>query len=158
MPPAAAADPDRIDQFREDVFAFYRSLRRRRASYQLTATQWQALAQLDRGGPMTARTLAALEQVAPQSIARTLASLESEGLISRTVDPDDARANIVVVTAVGHQTLVDNRAIRNEWLETALVQRCSAEERELLLIAGRLLRRLAETPEPADGEALSMRS
>jgi DNA-binding MarR family transcriptional regulator len=107
---------------------------------------------------MTARTLAALEQVPPQSTARTLASLESEGLISRTVNPDDPRANIVVVTAEGHQTVVDNRAIRNEWLETALVQRCSAEKRELLLISGRLLRRLAETPEPADGEALSMRS
>jgi DNA-binding MarR family transcriptional regulator len=145
---------ERVDQLREDVLSFHRRIRRTRAGHLLTATQWQALAQLDRSGPMSARALADLEQVTPQSIARTLSALEEHGMVSRTADPHDARASIVAVTAAGHRTLVENRAKRNEWLATALEDRCSAEERELLFIAGRLLRRLAESPQASPRKAL----
>lgn len=103
---------------------------------------------------MSARALADLEQVAPQSIARTVSILEESGMVTRTVDPQDARASIVAITALGLQTLVDDRSRRSEWLTAALAAECTDAERDLLFIAGRLLRRLAGTPEPAPQESL----
>lgn len=138
---------DRVDRLREDVVLFNRRIRTKRAGHLLTPSQLQALAHLDREGPMSARSLAAFEQVAPQSIARTVSMLEESGMVSRTVDPLDARASIISVTALGLQTLADDRSRRSEWLSAALAAECTDAERELLFIAGRLLRRLAETPE-----------
>lgn len=75
-------------------------------------------------------------------------------MVTRTVDPQDARASIVAITALGLQTLVDDRSRRSEWLTAALAAECTDAERDLLFIAGRLLRRLAGTPEPAPQESL----
>ncbi|RVW00935.1 MarR family winged helix-turn-helix transcriptional regulator [Rhodococcus spongiicola] len=138
----------RVDRLREDVVLFTRRIRSQKARHQLTPTQLQALAHLDREGPMSARALAGLEQVAPQSIARTVSLLEDAGMVSRTADPQDARASIVAITALGSQTLEVDRARRSEWLSAALDAECTDAERELLYIAGQLLRRLAATPEP----------
>ncbi|AOW94109.1 MarR family transcriptional regulator [Rhodococcus sp. WMMA185] len=140
---------EKVNQFREDVVLFSRRIRSQRAGHQLTPTQLQALSHLDREGPMSARALAGLEQVAPQSIARTVSILEDAGMLSRTVDPQDARASIVAITALGSQTLAVDRARRSEWLSAALDAECTDAERDLLYIAGRLLRRLAEIPESA---------
>ena len=106
-------DP-RVDWFREDVTLFDRRLRTKRANHLLTSSQLQALAHLDRIGPMTARALADLEQVTPQSIARVVARLEELGMLSRTADPHDARANILAITEDGHRTLVEDRSRRRE--------------------------------------------
>jgi len=144
----------KVDQLREDVVLFNRRIRTQRAGHLLTPSQLQALAHLDREGPMSARALADLEQVAPQSIARTVSILEESGMVTRTVDPQDARASIVAITALGLQTLVDDRSRRSEWLTAALAAECTDAERDLLFIAGRLLRRLAGTPEPALQESL----
>ncbi|MFC0451758.1 MarR family winged helix-turn-helix transcriptional regulator [Rhodococcus jostii] len=140
---------EKVDRLREDVVMFNRRIRAQRAGHRLTPSQLQALAHLDREGPMSARALADLEQVAPQSIARTVSMLEDAGMVSRTVDPQDARASIVAITAPGLQTLAADRSRRNEWLSAALATECTDAERDLLFIAGRLLRRLAATPEPS---------
>ncbi|OUS92026.1 MarR family winged helix-turn-helix transcriptional regulator [Rhodococcus sp. NCIMB 12038] len=138
---------EKADRLREDVVMFTRRIRTQRSGHLLTPSQLQALAHLDREGPMSARALADLEQVAPQSIARTVSILEDSGMVSRTVDPQDARASIVAITAPGLQTLTADRSRRSEWLSAALATECTEAERDLLFIAGRLLRRLAATPE-----------
>ncbi|MEV0948711.1 MarR family transcriptional regulator [Rhodococcus sp. NPDC049939] len=140
---------EKVNRLREDVVLFNRRIRSQKARHQLTPTQLQALSHLDREGPMSARALAGLEQVAPQSIARTVSILEEAGMVSRTADPQDARASIVAITTLGSQTLEVDRARRSEWLSAALDTECTEAERELLFIAGRLLRRLAEIPETA---------
>ena len=98
---------------------------------------------------MSARALAARQQVAPQSIARTVAHLEERGKVSRTADPNDARASIVSLTESGRRTLTEDRAKRSEWLSAAIAEMCTDAERELLFIAGGLLRRLAGYPDDA---------
>ena len=138
---------EKADRLREDVVMFTRRIRTQRSGHLLTPSQLQALAHLDREGPMSARALADLEQVAPQSIARTVSILEDSGMVSRTVDPQDARASIVAITGQGLQTLTADRSRRSEWLSAALATECTEAERDLLFIAGRLLRRLAATPE-----------
>jgi len=140
---------ERVDRFREDLVAFNRQIRTKRADHFLTSTQLQALGRLDREGSMSARALAQLEQVTPQSIARTVGGLEDLGMVARTVDPLDARANIVSITDAGYHTLILDRARHSEWLAAVLDEKCTEAERELLFIAGGLLRRLSESTDVA---------
>lgn len=139
------ADPD-VTAFRDDVAAFHRRLRSKRADHKLTPTQLQALGHLDREGPMTARDLARFEQVTPQSIARTLAILESDDMVLRVPDPADARASVVSLTGHGRRTLAEDRARRSQWLAELLARDCTDAERRLLFEAGRIMRRLADDP------------
>lgn len=140
---------ERVERLRENVVAFNRKIRSKSSGHLMTPTQTQALAHLDRLGPMSARALADLEQVAPQTIARTVTSLEEKGMITRSVDPKDARSQLISITDEGVDTLTADRAKRSEWLARAIEERCTEAEREMLFIAGGLLARLAEVPEPA---------
>lgn len=139
---------ERIDRLRENVVAFNRRIRTNNAGHLMTPTQMQALSHLDRSGPLSARALADLEQIAPQTIARTVCTLESKGMVTRSVDPKDARSQLISITDSGIETLAEDRARRSEWLAVALEERCTDAERELLFIAGGLLARLADVPCP----------
>lgn len=139
-----------VDRLREDVVVFMRKLRTMAPGHLLTATQLQALAQLDRAGPMSARALADRERVAPQTVARTVISLEERGMVSRAADPHDARASLISVTEYGRQTLDVDRAKRSRWIAEAIDDKCTPVEREVLFLAGSLLRRIADDTGAAD--------
>jgi len=138
----------RVGELREDLVRFNRRIRTTGAGHRLTPTQVQALAHLDRIGPMSARKLADIEMVAPQTIARTVSFLEGQGLVERAADPHDARSTLITVTDLGRRTLQIDRNKHSEWLAAVLKDRCTPTERELLFLAGSLLRRLAEDEEP----------
>ena len=112
---------------------------------ELTLSESAALARLDRGGPTTAATLARAEQISPQSMGATLASLESRGLIERAADPDDGRRVILSATDAGLQVLRERRNARTDELARALSSGFSPEELEQLVAAGPLLERLAQS-------------
>lgn len=133
---------DAAIELRENIATFFRRLRSQRNEHMLTPSQLQALGHLERGGPMTAATLAAHEQVTPQSISRTVALLEDSGAIARRTDPADARASLITLTDHGRAVLAADRERRTRWLVDALETECTDAERELLYIAGRVLRRL----------------
>lgn len=133
----------RIDQLREDIVLFNRVIRSKGGGHLLTPTQLQALAHLDRVGPISARTLADLERVTPQTVARTVAFLEDNDLVSREIDPKDGRAQLISITTNGRGKLEVDRGKRREWLATALDTECTDVEQELLFLAGALLRRLS---------------
>ena len=67
-------------------------VRRLRAEYAFPVAQASVLSRLDREGPQTASALATAERVRPQSMAQTLAELETAGLIERRPDPPTAAA------------------------------------------------------------------
>ncbi|NLE82012.1 MAG: MarR family transcriptional regulator [Rhodococcus sp.] len=146
---------ERAGRLREDFVVFNRKMRTKSSGHLLTPTQLQALSHLDRVGPMTARTLADREQVTPQTIARTVAFLEEQGMVSRTTDPNDARAALITVTSAGRRTLNMDRDKRNRWLAQALEKTCTPVERELLFLAGELFRRIAEEADAPSGSAPS---
>jgi DNA-binding MarR family transcriptional regulator len=112
---------------------------------ELTLSESSALARLDRGGPATAAALARLEQISPQSMGATLASLESRGLIERAADPDDGRRVILSATDAGLQVLSERRNARTDELARALSNGFSPEELEQLVAAAPLLERLAQS-------------
>jgi DNA-binding MarR family transcriptional regulator len=64
----------------------------------LTATQLSALVSLDGRGVLRLSDLAAVERVTPSTLSRIVASLEDQGLVLRSTDPDDRRSSLVEVS------------------------------------------------------------
>ncbi len=109
----------------------------------LTASRLAALASIEKLGPLTLGELAAEEQVQPPSMTRIVTRLEEQGLVVRTVDPDDRRVARVAVTAAGASLLTVTRTRRNAFL-TQRVDRFTDEERATLAAALPLLERILE--------------
>ena len=103
-----------------------------------------ALSRLARGGPMTATALARQEQISPQSIGATLATLEHRGLVERQPDPNDGRRITLSLTAAGLASVQAKREARDAQLTQALESDFTPEERAQLLAITPLLERLAE--------------
>lgn len=124
-----------------------RLVRRGRAEDPRPQAETAILGLLGRGGPMTTSELADAQRVRPQSMARTVRSLEAGGLVERTADPQDARKAPLQLTARGRDALERERRRRTDWLALALAQALDAAERETLAAAVPLLARLVEWDE-----------
>jgi DNA-binding MarR family transcriptional regulator len=103
-----------------------------------------ALSRLDRGGPTTPTALAKLEQITPQSMGATLASLEARGLVERRADPEDGRRVVLSLTDTGLELLRNRRNAKTGALTQALATHFTAAERTQLLEAAPLIERLAQ--------------
>jgi DNA-binding MarR family transcriptional regulator len=103
------------------------------------------LGHLSRHGAMTPGALAELDRLQPQSLTRTLAGLEEDGLISRQADPADRRRALLVLTGAGRDVLRRDMRARDAWLARAMAASLTRTEREVLRLAGDLLEQLAET-------------
>ena len=85
--------------------ALYRSLEVSLAPFNLTPGQWNALNQLEEHGAMTQKQLVERLQKEPATIARSIERLVQRGLVKRTPNPNDRRANIVEVTPAASSLL-----------------------------------------------------
>ncbi len=137
---------------RRGVTALGRRLRQEQGS-PLTAVELSVLGHLHRRGPMSPGELAAADRVQPQSLTRTLASLEAATLLARREDPQDGRRSLLVITAAGEASLRTEMAQRDAWLATALAGALTTTEIELLRLAGELLERLADGAVPTHARA-----
>jgi DNA-binding MarR family transcriptional regulator len=120
-------------------------MRRLRAEHRFPLSQGAVLGRLDREGALSVSELAVAERVRPQSMAQTVADLETDGFVSRRPDPDDRRRALVELTEDGRATLLADRAAREGWLARAISEELSAAEVDVLESAVELLRRLAES-------------
>lgn len=118
-------------------------VRRLRAEYSFPVAQASVLSRLDREGPQSTSTLAAAERVRPQSMAQTLAELETAGLIARRPDPADGRRVLIELTGAGRERVLEARGRRDDWLAAAIAEELGPDEQQTLLAAVPLLRRLA---------------
>ena len=116
--------------------------RRLRAEQAIPITQGSVLGRLDRVGPLTASVLAAGERVRPQSMAQTVAELETEGLVARRPDPSDRRQTLIELTPAGHAKVRELRSRGEGWLASAIAAELNADEQQELLRAIPLLQRL----------------
>jgi DNA-binding MarR family transcriptional regulator len=139
--------PDR-DSVARALFVSMGLLRRRlRASGspgELTFPEVAALARLERNGPATSAELARIEQISPQSMGATLASLEERELVSRSADPADGRRVVMSVTAAGKRIVGRRRDVRVEQIAAALDGFTDAELQQILA-ATPLIQRLADS-------------
>jgi DNA-binding MarR family transcriptional regulator len=127
---------------RRGALRLARRLRRERGEAGLSSAKLSVLAVLHRGGEMTARQIADLERLQPQSLTRTLQALEADGLVRRRPDPDDRRRARLAITERGVDALAFDMALRDAWLAAALDQLTPAE-RGVLALAAELMERIA---------------
>src|ERR1700760_4826878 len=135
-----AADPGALAaELRLSIGLLLRRLRQIPTDDELTLSESEALARLDRGGPATAAELARAEQISPQSMGATLGALIERGLITKVPDPADGRRMILSVTPAGLDVLRHRRTQRTEQLARALSTAFTTTELEQLATAAPLL-------------------
>lgn len=107
-------------------------------------SQKSVLLRLERDGPMTVSALARAENVRPQSMRITVASLEAAGAVNGTPDPDDRRKTLMALTPVFRKTVKASRSVHEDWLLHALQTQLTVSEQARLATAVKLLSRLAD--------------
>ena len=121
-----------------------RRLRQTAAPDEPTLPERSALARLARLGPATAADLARIEQISPQAMGITLASLEERGLVERRRDEVDRRRSVTTVTEAGREMLRLKRSARAHVIAAGLASDFTDEELRTLAAAAPLMQRLAE--------------
>jgi len=141
-----AKEPIELARTSQDLqIVLGRLVRRLRAENTLPLRHTTVLSRLEREGPLGTSDLAQRERMRPQSMAETIKELVSEGLVMRDPDPTDGRRWFIALTATGRETVLRDRARREEWLATAIAGELTSREQETLAKAVALLSRLADT-------------
>ncbi len=96
------------------------------------------------GGETQPAQLADETQMTSSNVAAALRELESEGLVVRQRDEQDARRVNVRVTPGGSSMISESRDIRQAWLAKAIDAVLDEREQRVLAEAGELIGRLAE--------------
>lgn len=109
----------------------------------LPAPEITALVRLHRCGPATSSELAKAEQMSPQSMQVTVASLVAQGFVERSADPADRRRVVLGLTESGRDAVLHKRAVRTEQVAGALALLTPAEV-EGLRAATPVIERLAD--------------
>ena len=86
--------------------------------------------------------LARIEQVKPPTMTRIIAGLESESLVRRNRDAEDARAVRLAATPRGTRLLQEGRRRRTERLTVAL-EGLAPEELDVLARAAAIMERVS---------------
>jgi DNA-binding MarR family transcriptional regulator len=102
-----------------------------------------ALASVAKCGPLRLAELAALEQVSAPSMTRTVAELESRGIVVRANDPHDGRAVRIEATAAGLEAILRARAARAA-VVADLIERMTPAELESVRAALPALEKVVE--------------
>jgi DNA-binding MarR family transcriptional regulator len=135
---------DTASHLRNAIVRTSRALRQETAGESgLSPTQTAVLATINRSGPLTPSELAEIERVKRPTMTRTLACLESEGLIERTPDPTDGRSFLVAINDAGRERMARLRRRKNAYLARRL-RDLDPEEVETLARAAELLERMRE--------------
>ena len=98
---------------------------------------------LYRNGELSVGELAAQERVQPPSMTRTINCLEEGGYVARRRHETDRRQVVVVLSDLGRETVLADRARRDAWLARKLTD-LTAEERAVLRQAAPILEQLAQ--------------
>lgn len=138
------ADSEPASLILRAVLALGRRLRAERPQDSVTLSALGALSTLLRLGAMPAARLAEEERLKPQSLTRIIAALEAAGAVARRRSASDRREIVISVTRRGRAILDKDRRGRSAWLERAMMQTLTDDEREILHAASRIMVKLAD--------------
>jgi DNA-binding MarR family transcriptional regulator len=110
----------------------------------LSLTERSTLSLLDQHGKLLPSELAAMEKITTQSMSQVLRYLASLGYIARRKSPTDGRKVIISLSQAGQHIVHQARNERDEWLNRAMQETCSAGERQHLRRSIGLLTRLVD--------------
>jgi DNA-binding MarR family transcriptional regulator len=108
----------------------------------LTINAVAVLGLLAKAGVITPGEVANRLQAQPQSLTRTFAALERDGLTLRMSDPADGRQSLLALTEAGRSALRAEMRPRDEWL-AGVLRTVTAAELAALAAAAPILERLA---------------
>jgi DNA-binding MarR family transcriptional regulator len=131
-------------RLRVAIGAVKRRVREASTEGDLTAPQLTALSRLDRLGPRTTAELARREQITPQAMGATIASLEKLGLVARSPDAADGRLSILGLTPAGLAAIRSGRNAVVDRMVAVLDESFTDEETQILAAAAPLIERLAD--------------
>ncbi|BBX42873.1 MarR family winged helix-turn-helix transcriptional regulator [Mycobacterium simiae] len=125
------------------VVARLNRLATQRIQMPLPAAQARLLATIEVHGEARIGDLAAVDHCSQPTMTTQVRRLEDAGLVSRTVDPGDARAVRIRITPEGRRTLNAVRADRAAAIEPQLAM-LEPADRQVLAEAVHVLRRLLD--------------
>lgn len=147
-----AANSDPHSGLGADLLAVVARLNRlatQRIQMPLPAAQARLLATIEAHGEARIGDLASVDHCSQPTMTTQVRRLEDAGLVTRTVDPGDARAVRIRITAQGIRTLDAVRADRAAAIEPQLAMLEPADRRvlqEAVQVLRRLLEHAAATP------------
>ena len=125
----------------------------RRVPRDISLTSLGTLSTLDRTGTKRITELAAIEGVTQPSMTTLIASLEKQGLVTRSGDPRDRRVSLVSVTEAGRQYMLHRRRAGTEAF-AGLVSQLPPDEAAALTAAVPALTRLRDLDQAERDAAL----
>jgi DNA-binding MarR family transcriptional regulator len=125
------------------VVARLNRLATQRIQMPLPAAQARLLASIEAHGEARIGDLAAVDHCSQPTMTTQVRRLEDAGLVTRTVDPGDARAVRIRITPQGKRTLNAVRADRAATIEPQLAL-LEPRDRQVLTDAVEVLRRLLD--------------
>jgi DNA-binding MarR family transcriptional regulator len=131
-------------RLRVAIGAVARRIRETSSQGELSIPQITALSRLDRLGAMTTAALARREQITPQAMGTTIASLEKLGLVARSTDAADGRLSILSLTPEGLAAVRLGRNAAADRITAVLEESFTGEETAILAAAAPLIERLAD--------------
>jgi DNA-binding MarR family transcriptional regulator len=126
-----------------NVVARLNRMATQRIQMPLPAAQARLLSTIESYGEARICDLAAVDHCSQPTMTTQVRRLEEAGLVTRTVDPGDARAVRIRITPQGMQTLSRVRADRAAAIEPQLA-RLEPTDRQVLADAVAVLRRLLD--------------
>ena len=130
-------DQDRGVDIREgigDTLSLGASLLIRHVARGASLTSRTVLATLEADGPTRLTALAVATGASQPSMTQLVGRLEREGLVTRLIDPDDARATLVAITADGRTLRAELHQSQNQRLGE-LLDTLSAHDQTTLGLA-----------------------
>ena len=141
---AARTDAGLAAELRVSVMRLRRRLaNERHPDNELSLGAMAVLGCLYRHGELSVGELASQERVQPPSMTRTVNCLEDGGYVARRPHDTDRRQVVVVLSDLGRETVLADRARRDAWLARKLAD-LTAEERAVLRRAAPILDRLSQ--------------
>jgi DNA-binding MarR family transcriptional regulator len=152
-------DLERIHEFTSLLIASTRSPRQRERlqralGVSLSETNLGVLRLVQRSGPVAVSEVARRLEVDLSNASRQLRALEDQGLVTRTVDPDDRRVARVALTASGRRVLERARAVALNDYAVALDDWSARDRAQLADLLDRFRRALLATEPDETGWAV----
>jgi len=141
MPPE-----DDIEQLRKQLNRLYRRVRSEMPDVEgIPPTALEILLAVARAkSSIRPGQLGAELHMTSPNVASTLRNLEALGLVTRRQDLNDGRKSYVDLTPDGKSVVADFRDNKPAWLREAIANTLTEREKQTLLKAGPLMRRLAD--------------
>ncbi|GCA97627.1 MarR family winged helix-turn-helix transcriptional regulator [Mycolicibacterium sp. NCC-Tsukiji] len=123
------------------VVARINRLANQRVRLPLPFAQARLLSTIEAEGRARISDLAALDHCSQPTMTTQVRRLEDAGLVSRTIDPDDARAVLISITPQGIATLAQVRADRGNAIDP-FMEELDSTDRDTLAAAVEIMRGL----------------